>query len=262
MKFFSGNYPKELVLFGFFLCIAFYCIIVYALKKKRPLIVERSSIVFQAVTVVITLAFLAISTIVPGMCSPLFPYQILIGLTSCLVYAVCISGLAVSKILGLEFKNERKKASSYLYSYGELADEISACMSEFVDLLTFEVIDTLRGITDVKDLTNAWAKLISRYVESRKVTAIKNLFTNIEDDVLQNYISNIVAKKKLWYNEKQIKSMVKDLRKFKVVELDSKQRLIPMEDMLLYVEAKEELVKLDDEFIINTFKMVYLICQT
>lgn len=56
--------------------------------------------------------------------------------------------------------------------------------------------------------------------------------------------------------------MVKDLRKFKVVELDSKQRLIPMEDMLLYVEAKEELVKLDDEFIINTFKMVYLICQT
>ncbi|MGB8456045.1 MAG: hypothetical protein WCD89_27495 [Anaerocolumna sp.] len=254
--FFCSQTHSELVMFFYFLSMLIFMIILFALKGRDKNIINKKKFLFQAITFIITMAFIIISSLVSDMMQPVFWYQIAIGITSLIIYTLCINNLNISKVAGIEF-GESSETYKQLITYSELADKVSACMTDFTSIITSDIINQLKYCNN-EDLTKIWAYAINSYIKTGKLLEI-NFYFELSPDILKNYITNIVSEKKLWYNKSEINEFVNDIQNNKVVKLQTTLYLIPVDDVLIYIKSKRSFEKVDVEFIINTFRTINLL---
>lgn len=256
--FIKNQTATELVMFIYTFIMLIWVTFILILKVINNGIVIRRKSLFQGITLTISLSFIVVSCLVNEMMKPVFGYQIFIGVFGVLINSLYISNFRISKLLGMEFSKEPSESFKQLIEYGKSADKISACMSDFTDKITALNVKWLKKI-DGEGLIKTWVYCIDSFIHSRKVTAIEVVFDNMSmsDEILYNYIANIVNEKKLWYNKRAIKDFINDIRDVKVVKLQPNLYLIPIDNILIYVESEQSFGKADIEFIINTYRIVY-----
>lgn len=247
----------ELVMFIYTFIMLMWVTFIWVLKVINNSIVLRRRALFQGITLSISLFFIVVSCLVNEMMKPVFGHQIFIGVFGVLINSLYISNFRISKVLGMEFSKEPSESFKQLIDYGKAADKISACMSDFTDKIIALDVNWLKKI-DGEGLIKTWVYCIDSFINTRKVSAIEVVFDNMNmsDEILYNYIANIVNEKKLWYNKRAIKDFITDIRDVKVVKLQPNLNLIPIDNILIYVESQQPFGKADIEFIINTYRIV------
>lgn len=241
----QSNTEKVLICYGIVMLLNIMVIV--GAKVLNPRMVVKKKAIFEGISTLITGIFIVISFAVKDMTTPNLPYQLAMIVALFIVNTVLISNFRITKLFNVELGETTADNYQKLADYVETADELTVMTTEFIsELNRYDKQSTWT----YEEILNSWLISITPFIDKRHVINIRIL--DAKANSLENFLTNLVFEKKLWYNEGEIKHMVKEINDKRIIHLTPNIKIISPKEVF-YIESEKELSEIDTGFLFNTY---------